>query len=1026
MEFDQLLDLSILDPELLASFLSQLSQSESQIPVFYSGIGTGLLKRFELTGSIDDLIFGIIQEEKALEMTPSDSPLRTEILNNLGSGLMRRFEIMGSMDDIHRSIETLDQALQSVPAIDDSIRAGRLSNLADALVSRFERTGSMEDLDRAIDLGVQSTSHFPNHPKRAMYLASLGLASLSRFERRGLIEDLERALESQEQSVQLTPLEHPDRAMYLSNLADSLQRQFERKGSIEVLDRAVETSDQAVQLTPRGPDRPLYLNTLGNVLESRFEVTGSMEDLDRAIEAMEEATQLTPLGQPRRAMYLNSLGNGLQRRFERAGSMEDLDRSIATREESVESVPLDHPKRARYLINLAAALNRRFQSVNSMQDINRAIEASNQAVQASPLDHPDQPFYLNTLGRALHWRSRQGTQSMEDLDLAIKASKHAVQSTPLGYPNRTVYLYNLAVELHDRFERIGLIEDLEGSISAYENSANSDTSPPSIRLKSARACAGFLVSQGMRKRAKPILEAAVELLPRLSPRLLKRTDAQFNISQFSSLTASAVSLSLEDMDDPWKSLQLLELGRGILANSQIEVRSDISVLEADHPELGRQFRELRDQIDSTPTRFESGIMGPQANDVNSTSNSSKLIFDDRRKLVKQFDNLLAKIRSLKGFENFLKGPSEKELRSLAEGGAIVVFNVSDIRSDAFLITTDGIRSVNLPLLTPDIIRSYAKSFLETIFEQDVTRYSHATRKLNSVLKGLWDCGVKVILDELRFTKVPSGSQKWPRVWWVGSGLLNILPIHAAGYHDSDPTQSVLDRVISSYAYTVKSLSYAKEKAAKVVRDSPIDKAIVLSMPTTPEQAPLEFVKEEVNQIKAIFTQASIPVEDMRNATRHQVLSILPQYSIVHFTCHGESKEDPSTSCLLLEDWKDTPLTVADLTSLNNYFAKFAFLSACHSSAALNGHLLDESLNLSSAIQLAGFPSVVGTLWQIDERNAAGVAVDVYANMLQGDHGLDFERSAESLHKAVHALRERSRVLKKHLPLVWAPYIHVGI
>ena len=198
------------------------------------------------------------------------------------------------------------------------------------------------------------------------------------------------------------------------------------------------------------------------------------------------------------------------------------------------------------------------------------------------------------------------------------------------------------------------------------------------------------------------------------------------------------------------------------------------------------------------------------------------------------------------------------------------------------------------------------------------------------------------------------------------------------------------------------------------------------MPTTPGQAPLEFIKEEVKRIKNLLTEASVPVEEMMNATRQQVLSALPQYTIAHFTCHGDSMEDPSASCLLLEDWKETPLTVADLTSLNTEYAKFSFLSACHSSAGRNYRLLDESINLSSAIQLAGFPSVVGTLWQIDEVNAAEVAVDVYTNMLQGGDGLDFERSAESLHKAVRALRERSRVFGKTLPLVWAPYIHIGV
>ena len=73
---------------------------------------------------------------------------------------------------------------------------------------------------------------------------------------------------------------------------------------------------------------------------------------------------------------------------------------------------------------------------------------------------------------------------------------------------------------------------------------------------------------------------------------------QYNISQFSNITSRAVSISLADAEDPYNSLQLLELGRGILANLQLEVRSDISVLAASHPDLAQQFQKLRDQIDS--------------------------------------------------------------------------------------------------------------------------------------------------------------------------------------------------------------------------------------------------------------------------------------------------------------------------------------------------------------------------------------------------------------------------------------------
>ena len=665
----------------------------------------------------------------------------------------------------------------------------------------------------------------------------------------------------------------------------------------------------------------------------------------------------------------------------------------------------------------------RFERTGLIDDLNHGI-TTEKAFEITPSESPYRAGILNNLGDAILSRFER-TGSIEDLDRAIETNEQAVDSTPVDHPNRAGRLNNLGIALQSRFERTGSMEDLDRAVVTYEQSANSDTAPHFIRLRAARACGGLLISQRMLKRAKPILEAAVHLLPRLSPRQLKRTDAQFNISQFADVTARAVSLCLENMDDPYKSLQLLELGRGILANLQLEVRSDISVLVADHPELAQQFQQLRVQIDSPSRTIESGTIEDQSTGVNSTSNLSTFI-SNLRTLFNPFDHLLAHIRSLHGFENFLQGPAEAELRSLAEGGAIVVFNVSHIRSDAFLITIDKIRSVHLPLLTSELVNRLVTLFFEAIYEDDPNRYRHATRKMDHVLQSLWDCGVKTILDDLGFSQPPPPGRMWPRIWWVGNGLLSVLPIHAAGYHDSDPPQTVLDRVVSSYASTVKSLAYATERASKAGQLEVSTNAILFGMRTTPDEEDLPFVEKEINQIKDLLEKASVSTAIEMHPTKLDALSKLPKYAIAHFACHGYSASDPSESSLLLHDWKTAPLTVSDLVSLNIESAQFAYLSACHTSAMRDLRLLDESINLSSAIQLCGYPRVVGSLWHVKDVNSANIARDVYEWILDGDCGFDSRRSAEGLHKAVRQLRERTRIVRKHDPLAWAPFIHVGL
>ena len=338
----------------------------------------------------------------------------------------------------------------------------------------------------------------------------------------------------------------------------------------------------------------------------------------------------------------------------------------------------------------------------------------------------------------------------------------------------------------------------------------------------------------------------------------------------------------------------------MIASLQLEVRSDISVLAASHSDLAKEFQELRDQIDSPAGTFGSSMFEDSSTifNSNSISNQSKLI-SERHALFKQFDDLLRYIRTLQGFENFLQGPSEDELRSLGEGGAIVVFNVSDIRSDAFLITTDEIRSVHLPSLISDIVEELAKYFSDAINKHNANRYRHAKRKMDSILEGLWERAVKSILDEPGFNQMPSSDDAWPRVWWIGSGLLSILPIHASGIR-SPLKQRLI--VLSHHMHPVKSLAYARERATKADQMISNKKAMLIAMPTTLEQESLQIVETEANDLENIFSYASIDTKVMKNPTRAETLTELPQYTIVHFACHGYSADNPSQSSLREEDW----------------------------------------------------------------------------------------------------------------------------
>ena len=114
--------------------------------------------------------------------------------------------------------------------------------------------------------------------------------------------------------------------------------------------------------------------------------------------------------------------------------------------------------------------------------------------------------------------------------------------------------------------------------------------------------------------------------------------------------------------------------------------------------------------------------------------------------------------------------------------------------------------------------------------------------------------------------------------------------------------------------------------------------------------------------------------------REEVLEHLQACKIFYFAGHGRLDPlDPSRSCLLLEDWKESPLTVGDLCDykIQESSPFLGYLSACLTGANKVDRLVDERIHLASAFQLAGFRHVIGTLWEVSDSHCVDVARVVY-------------------------------------------------
>lgn len=966
-------------------------------------IGNNLGTRFEYEGSIEDLHHAIEVTEMAIAAMPPDQPAedQADVLAELGHWLNTMFTHAKSMDSLNRSVQITEQALDMLPELEyDSERAALQGDLATRLYDRHEETGSIPDLVRAIELtgkAIKATPEWGSYPDRGGLLENLRDWLVQWFEKSGHIDELDtlqvdkldqtldQTIEVINTAIEAMPSDHPHLHPLLNNLGTRLLKRFLLTASMKDLNRAVEVAEQAVAAMPPHL-RPVALLNLGSQLGARFELSGSLEDLDNGIKATEEVLVVITEKHTSRWKVLGNLAHQLSRRFDQTRSEEDLNRAVETCELALKAARSQDALVAG-LIHLGACLNRRFQLTGAINDIDRAIQATEEAVSATPTANHERANWLHNLGASLGSRFEK-TGLRRDLDQAIEYTEMAVSGTSLDHPSFADKTYGLSTFLIQRFRQNNIDQDLERSLVLCKEGWGSQRSRPSARILVAWRAALILATRSEWREADALLKDAVKLLPAVSPRYLKDEDKQAMISSFSGLASLAAAATLNAGGGGEQALEILELGRGVVNGLLLEMRTDISDLEARYPDLAEQFRVRRDALDSPVDVAAHSISS--LDDVG-VSAASRLNW--RHETTQRFDETVSAIRAQPGFERFLLPPTADEMMAAAKLGPIVVINLSSYRCDAFLVQSHQITVLELPDLNVESAQEHAKQIR-------LGRQSGAPRQTRAMLEWLWGVAAKPILKRLGFEKHPA---EWPRIWWIPTGVISNLPIHAAGIHTKDSTETVLDRVMSSYSLSIKTLIYARRHGAPESLGA--GRILLCSMPNTPSQRTLPFALKETNLVKGLCPSLQLSaIEPPRN--KEAILEHLRTSDMFHFAGHGLSNPTkPLQSYLLLDDWSQDPLTVACLrdSRLQVKAPFLSYLSACETGANDASKLVDEGIHLVSACQVAGFRHVVGTLWAASDKHCLDIAKVFYETLR--DEGITDRSVCLGLHLAVRALRD---------------------
>ena len=224
-------------------------------------------------------------------------------------------------------------------------------------------------------------------------------------------------------------------------------------------------------------------------------------------------------------------------------------------------------------------------------------------------------------------------------------------------------------------------------------------------------------------------------------------------------------------------------------------------------------------------------------------------------------------------------------------------------------------------------------------------------------------------------------------------------------------ENLSDYVVSSYTPTLTAILDPPEP--KVGEDF---KILTVAQPSTPYATPIPNTEDEVKKVQNFASGLTVVSLKNEEATVERVLEEMKNSNWIHMACHGKQETgEPMKSGILLHD---KILELSEIVKHTIPRADFAFLSACQTATG-DERIADESVHLAAGMFMAGYRSMVATLWSIKDNDAPQVAEDVYKRILQ-DGKPNRKEAAHALHDAVKRLRESGAEFT-----AWVPFIHMG-
>jgi len=403
--------------------------------------------------------------------------------------------------------------------------------------------------------------------------------------------------------------------------------------------------------------------------------------------------------------------------------------------------------------------------------------------------------------------------------------------------------------------------------------------------------------------------------------------------------------------------------------------------------LGR-LRELREDL----SWLYSQIYRPTSGDAPPTPDTLAALHASVRDRERSVAETLRQLQQSGGGTLVRVEPLELDelQRHLGPDTALVEYYVLDTEVLAFVVSADQV-SVIRQLTTTDKVEA---ALDQLRFQLGALRKGSERIRAHLDQLGRRTRHHLAVLHDLLLRPIEAG---------LGSRRLVVVPHQALHYV---PFHALFD----GETYTIERREVAYLPSASVLRHCfgaprrAMRRALLVGVP----DAQIRGVQAEVMVLARIFPESVVLVGEQasRAAVRDQVADV----DVVHLACHGQFRPDnPLFSALRLGDgW----LTVRDAYDLD-LDGTLVTLSACETgaSAVAPG---DELIGLVRGFFSAGAPSLLVSMWTVDDAATASLMADVYGHLRAGDSPAAALRAAQC-----RALREQPH------PFFWAPFTSFG-